>query len=111
MKSSELLIKAKAIILAPAHWTQNAFARDELGNTTDELASDAVCFCSLGALYKAQSNTLITEEWQAAKDYINRSIRATEQYLGVAGYNDTHTHAEVLAKFDAAITLAQEESN
>ena len=98
MTHSEILRKAKALIDTPEKWTQGAFARDRIGNQTLNLNDKAVCFCSAGALGRLN-----------ALDY--QSIKIINYLAGVmgdiVGFNDTHTHAEVMAKWDEAIALAE----
>lgn len=98
MKSSELLIKAKAVISDPANWTQNAFARDKEGMA---LAGGydpvAVCWCSFGAAEKV-----------VEKDYYDAIIEKPFSYFkrNIAQYNDDNSHKVVMAMWDEAIANA-----
>lgn len=98
----ELLLVARQAISNPENWTQYVIARDAEGVMIFPDSSKAVCWCSLGALRKAQEDlkadeTTYVEAYDVLCDVLDGSIVA---------YNDTHTHAEVLALFDKAITNA-----
>lgn len=100
MKVSEVLIAAKALIVDPANWTQGAYAR----TTTGKVCHIAVgtCYCSLGAL-KVTQGFIVPEKY---KKYLENVMKCD-----IAAYNDSHTHAEVMKKWDEAIALAQLEGN
>lgn len=100
MTSTEILIKARELIADPAHWTQGELARNDVGAYRHPLALEAVCFCSIGALERAANGEYDDAYYQARarlRGTLNRCI---------ASFNDTHTHAQVLAKFDEAINHA-----
>lgn len=48
---------AKALIDTPEKWTQRVYARDSMGFTCESENSAAVCFCSLGALFRVIPET------------------------------------------------------
>ena len=95
MTPLETLKAARQLISDPAKWTQGWFAKNERGFTVSEDHPDACCWCALGAMRK------VSPSWkgyhQTAAILMNGSL------LRVSDFNDTHTHAEVLALFDAAI--------
>jgi len=87
-----LLIRGREYITDRSRWCQGSFKRGE-------------AVCSLGAIY--QCADIIGESkgsliWDtAACNGANEALRAR---MGcVPEYNDTHSHAEVLAAWDAAI--------
>lgn len=96
----ETLVAARKLIEDPLHWTQAQFARtiaDRQRIPWVEIAKvdPAMCsFCALGACWRARE-----------KDYTYEDEAALQAVMGdaVGEFNDTHTHAEVLAAFDAAI--------
>jgi hypothetical protein len=98
MTPLETLKAARQLISHPAKWTQGEFARDIDGDASGVLVARAHCFCALGAIEKAYGSCA----WTEADDAISRVCR---RKFGqeVGHFNDTHTHAEVLALFDAAI--------
>jgi hypothetical protein len=96
MTPSEILTAARELISAPERWTQEAFARDAGGNSCSEKLERAVCFCSWGAFHRAGYSIIAEHFLRSEMD-------------GMPGrFNDTHTHAEVLAAFDRAIEAAKE---
>lgn len=103
-KVSEFLIEAKKVIEDPTRWTTEAYAKDENGNTIDPCHENASCFCSLGALESLcrTPDIGVTDLW-----YNARSTLDTVMQRDVAGYNDNHTHEEVMQKWDEAINLAK----
>lgn len=107
MKTSEILIAAKALIDTPEKWTRGSFARDSENYHVDFYSKDAVCYCSLGALYKSQQG-IHSLEAALAKRHLWYAAGES-----IAEYNDTHTHPEVMAVWDKAIELAKkdEETN
>lgn len=97
MTPSQILRKAKALIDTPEKWTQGAFARDAKGRGVETHDVKAVCFCSAGALGKVNHDGP-----NEPYEYLTRSFGG-----GLVVFNDTHTHAEVMAKWDEAIALAE----
>jgi hypothetical protein len=83
---------ARAKISDEKNWTQNAYARNTQGDIVSYSSSEAVCFCALGALKSIRS--LEFDDIQLLEEECNYSIEE---------FNDTHTHAEILAAFDRAI--------
>ena len=108
MKPSELLIKAKAVIADPKHWTQGWYAKDAKGQSTGPSTPDAVCWCSLGALKKVahEENTYSTRF--AATEYL--AVASDEWgYSGIPDFNDNSSHKVVMRAWDKAIKLAKED--
>jgi hypothetical protein len=97
MTPLETLKAARALITDPAKWTQGAQARDKRGQPFSTHNDNAVCWCALGAIEKV-ADPYSEEAYEAAKKLRSISPNGT-----VSDFNDTHTHVEVLALFDAAI--------
>ena len=101
MKTSEILIKAKEVIVDPANWTQGQYARNSNMDITSATDENATCFCSIGALLRIGG--------------FNCDLRMQlSQYAdgNIAEYNDTHTHEQVMEVWDKAIAKAiVDESN
>lgn len=98
MTVKEVLIAARAKIADPANWTQGEYARTLEGYPLDVHSRNAECWCSIGALACVMGDVVLAEH--------SASHKALEDVMGtrwIAEFNDTHTHAEVLAKFDEAI--------
>jgi hypothetical protein len=86
MSVLETLIKARALIEKHENWTQGKFF-DNRGRR-----------CALGALYDAEGIPYT----QSATTPSDKALRsAMGEFPGT--FNDTHTHADVLAAFDRAI--------
>lgn len=95
----QLLIEGRAIISNPDNWVRLDFAKNAEGFAVDENDEGAVCFCSWGALSRAQGHFVDS----------NSSVLNTLSIAmgdSVANFNDTHTHEEVLAAWDKAIASA-----
>lgn len=101
MKASEILKAAKAKIATPETWTQGVYATDKYANVTTGYDRSATCFCSVGAL---QSVMHVSREREDAYDILRMAMGRA-----VPLFNDNHTHAEVMAKWDEAIALAEAE--
>ena len=98
MKPSEILIAARELISVPDQWTQRIYARDKDGKSNWIHSSESVCFCSSGAIRRV-----------SRFDYASSMTFLVEEMGGeVTDYNDTHTHAEVIAAFDRAIVAAKD---
>jgi hypothetical protein len=91
----EVLLEARALIAKPENWTQQAVARDRFGNGTSVLAENAISFCALGALCRAHGN----EMW-AGRAFTPLS---EEMRPNIPTFNNSRTHADVLAAFERAI--------
>jgi len=101
----ENLKAARAKIADPADWIQCHYAKN---NTGDSICGDepgATCFCSAGAI-QAVRNTACEEE---TREYeILKEVAIELGSPGVPSYNDSHSHAEVMAMWDKAIARAEE---
>lgn len=95
----DVLVRARQIISRPEAWTQRALARDKDSNPVPVSSDLAVCFCSYGADQKAASELNAGLRICAEADYALQRAAG----MGVATFNDSGSHAEVLAVFDKAI--------
>jgi hypothetical protein len=102
MKTSEVLKAAKAKL--EQGFTQGEYARDALGCGTTAASSEAVCWCSLGAIDAVAD--MLSPEGDRAVDALSGRMDGW-----IPSFNDTHTKEEVLAKFDEAIALAEAEES
>ena len=111
----ETLIKARELISDPERWTQGVYARNRSGHRVIYYESDACRFCSLGAIRRSVSETggFDLKREMDATSILARAIAGVsprKQWSSEAvvfEFNDTHTHAEVLAAFDRAIERAR----
>lgn len=97
MTPLETLKAARDLISDPARWTQGWLARDASKNVSYIGAENAACWCSMGALFHVDG------PYRPNSDLAIKLLSAAIGGKSVVRYNDTHTHAEVLALFDAAI--------
>jgi len=108
MKTSEVLIQAKALIATPEQWTQGDY---------EKVVNGKPCYCSLGAIGQVSfSNPDSGVTWygevggtQAAKLLRQVVLHDLPPDHTFAPYNDSHTHAEVMEAFNKAIYLAHVE--
>ena len=96
MTPLETLKAARQLISDPAKWTNSYYARDSIGIDVSPSSDKAVCFCSIGAIRK------FSEVLSEAEMFLLGFCSETHDTYAEE-FNDTHTHAEVLALFDAAI--------
>lgn len=107
---AELLKAARKVIEKPENWTQRVLARNVVGSEVDTDSAEACRWCTMGALFR------VLDERNGCDNLINRSrpfLNKAAQQLSLLpwdcaeSYNDSHTHAEVLALFDKAIASAE----
>jgi hypothetical protein len=125
---SEVLKEARELLTDPAHWTQEAPARDDTGNPVHPTAATAVCWCLEAAVglcadpSGAVPYELLVLLDQAALDLFPNELRIehvnfdtgepeepTSSYFAneSANYvNDILGHEAALAVLDHAIELA-----
>ena len=107
MTALELLQRGRELISELDHWTKGWYAKTLKDERTSLSSSDAHSFCSLGALHKAYETnaeeTRSTRNLDAARLFLQE-----EMNFSIAGFNDHHTHAEVLAAWDRAIQRAKD---
>jgi hypothetical protein len=95
MNTLEILTAARAKIADEKNWCQEAFARDNDYDATRPKNPEACSWCSKGAIFAVVGEVLRT--------YVYLDI--LEKYMegDVPDYNDSRTHAEVMAAWDKAI--------
>ena len=100
MSPLEVLTKARELIADPANWTTGLYARNAQGEHTMTTSKDAVCWCSEGAVFR-----VTPENWEDAKSALQliNSVAGDD----IVGFNDSHTHAEVMEVWDKALELAK----
>jgi hypothetical protein len=113
-----LLKSSRELVSDPARWAQGTLARDAFGHNISPHDIDAVCYCGIGAIkLKSHQGEMLDvglERRIALQDYAHDSLthaaRCISKNPGATfpGYQDSHTHAEMLAVFDLAIKMAVE---
>ena len=83
---------------------QGQFAKDASGACVTSKHPGAVCWCLDGALTRVCIND--ADAAIGARSALGALIRGST----IAGFNDNHTHAEVLALLDRAIAKAEAQS-
>jgi hypothetical protein len=102
MNIKEILIAARAKIERPENWTQGVFARDSQGRDVTAKDKTSVCWCALGAVI---ATNISYEDEELATNYLRIELDAYGN--SITKFNDTSTHAEVLAMFDRAISVSE----
>lgn len=99
---ADILRAARAKIDTPEKWTHTVLARRADGKKTGARDPSAVYFCMSGAVISGGNEAI---DWRAF-DFLTRAIDGAT----IPAWNDhpDRTHAEVLAAFDRAITLAEQ---
>lgn len=93
----QLAIMMKARKLVANQFTKQAAARNKDGDECDPLCDDAITFCSVGALVRYIGKDSMYELWPFVEcmGFFRPSL--------LMDFHDSHTKAEVLAKFDEGI--------
>jgi hypothetical protein len=104
MNTLEILTAARAKIADEKNWCQGGYAKDEGGNSTSSYSTSACKWCSIGALKSVSGESYAG--YNNALDCLVGIIQSP-----IPNYNDTHTHAEVLAAWDKAIAECAKEYN
>ncbi len=108
MNTVQILKEARALIANEKNWTQGEYALAENGRPQLCPNQFSKCFCSVGAVSRAMR----LHPTEAGKSGV------MEKFIKAAGlsnvrelveFNDSHTHAVVLALFDRAIARAESE--
>jgi hypothetical protein len=93
MTTLETLKAARELITPKRAWTTGTLAKTSPeGKRVDYFSVDAKCWCSSGAIMRVNPQF---NGWNYLLDAMKTST--------IPIFNDTHTHAEVLAAFDEAI--------
>lgn len=105
---SEQLKAAKSLISDSANWIQEDYAQDGKGNSV-KCIQEGVCFCSLGAIKKIRMEGWGDTDRTPESSYLSRAVILIDAGNSVLRFNDTHTHAEVMAMWDKAIEMAEKD--
>jgi len=82
------------LLADPKRWTQEYCGRTAEGTPITVPSPKAVCFCIMGAIFQTKG----TEYANELEDHLNASPLLDG--VSYVHFNDTHTHAEVLALLD-----------
>lgn len=102
MSAVETLRKARELLTPEGAWGRGKMGADRFGAPADLYGPNTVCWCVLGALYRAEGKD---ERQDEARPWLLKVLGGAQS---LALWNDApeRTHAEVLAAFDRAIALA-----
>jgi hypothetical protein len=104
MKSSEFLKKAKALIDTPSKWTTGAWAKNAAGTHVMPENPGSVCFCTTGAMFRIEHDLNLHDvTLNKAVEYVKGAMNTRH----IPDFNDSHTHAEVMAAWENAISTAE----
>ena len=103
MTTVEILEAARALIAKPEHWCKGAQALDATGTVRRPCSRLAVRWCSLGA-----TDRVTRYKGIRADNALYSALGMPPE--GIANFNDSHTHAEVLDLFDRAIAAEREKA-
>lgn len=121
MTPLDVLRGARERISSEDHWLQGTYARvSGEGAETAARSPSATCWCSIGAIMaaagdgfdpKAQLPDASLTAGDEALNTLRLVLADMGQPIAVAGYNDSHSHAEVMALFDAAIERLEDRTS
>jgi hypothetical protein len=94
---------ARELISVPERWTQGELARGKSGRAVSPRGKAAVCWCAEGAISRYAPP--YGDAWTPSIDALSSGL-GEEAFA----FNDTHTHAEVLALFDRTIARLSREA-
>lgn len=108
MTVAEVLDGAADLLEKPGAWTTDVCARDAEGNPTEWFQDDAICFCALGAIFRAGGGSSSV----SADDFFCTFLGGNG-WSKVSTWNDdaNRTQAEVVAKLREAAALAREQQD
>lgn len=106
MKLSEFMRAAKEKISTPQTWCQESYALDLFGCAAEPEDKKAVRWCSAGAIESLRTKDPFNDllRYQARE-----LLRKAMGNRSIAFFNDRSTHEEVMAVWDRAIQMAEEQ--
>jgi hypothetical protein len=103
----QVLIKARALIADPDHWTRNVLARNAAGYSVHWCDPAATKWCAVGAIYRS-AYELVGSKQEGARigKEVAKGIAPIWFGRSLMTVNDMRGHAAVLARFDKALAAA-----
>lgn len=110
MKLVAFMQAALSLIDTPAKWTKGSYGKDKDGCPL-EPSKPGVCYCSMGAIYRAAVTNDIPHHLQqplihAAQAQLHTVVHATG-WAGVMTFNDAVQHTDVMRAWEQAIRNAE----
>lgn len=111
MQTVEILKQARALIEDRKKWTRGTYARNAENVTVSPREASACKWCAFGAVWRVSGKHDGMTEPRSPYVFLERAARlqAPRADYPVLTVNDRRGHAAVLAAFDAAIALAEQE--
>jgi hypothetical protein len=100
LSTREVLVEARRLIEDPSNWSQRKFACTETGRSCGIVSPRAVAWCAEGAC------VLAARRAQYGELYLIDKLSEAIGNGSVSLFNDSSSHADVLAAFDRAIEAA-----
>lgn len=107
MKLSEKMQEVRDLIADPNCWTQGDHAKDAQGYQVMFDSSEAVCWCSIGAIFRVLTGDMESGDF-SARVLIRQHLNENMGHY-IAGFNDSNEHSVVIAAWDAAIADAKKD--
>lgn len=105
MNTLEILKAGRELLADPTNWCQGSLALNGDKLDVEPLDERACSWCSIGAIMKVNPHEAI----KPARLHLERALPPEwkpKSGRNVLGFNDTHSHSEVLAVWDKAIQNA-----
>jgi hypothetical protein len=103
----QVLIKARALIADPAHWTRSLLACNPAGHPVAWYDPSAAKWCAMGAIYRG-AYELVGDPDQGTRigKEVAKCVSAFWFCGGLMTVNDVRGHAAILARFDRPLAAA-----
>ena len=103
----QVLIKARALIADPDHWTRNVHACNAARHSVHWCGPSATKWCAVGAIY-CSAYELVGDKKEATRIGKEVAKRVAPIWFcrSLMTINDMRGHAAVLAKLDRALAAA-----
>jgi len=103
----QVLIKARALIADPDHWTRNVLACNAAGHSVHWCDASATKWCAVGAIYRS-AYEIVGNRDEAARigKEVARRVAPIWFCRSLMTINDMRGHAAVLVKLDRALAAA-----
>ena len=102
MTPHEILIAARSKIDTPQKWCTGVLAKDHLGKSCAPGSESAVQYCAVGALRSFEKTSPLSR--MQAFTLLNSACS-----IPIDHFNDRNEHADVMAVYDKAISIAKRE--
>lgn len=115
MKTYDRLLLARKKIENPENWTQGELARNINGKPVPVKDTSAVQWCLIGAIQHGTNynSWFYTENCSIFPSGIRKILNTVigTESTHISDFNDSHSHAEVLALLDKAIEMTKDQKD